>query len=56
MKNALTVQPLTAERFADLAALFAGTQSMFEKQGFIVVARRQWSKTSPIRPIMRREL
>ncbi len=38
------------------AAAFHGTQSMFEKAGFSVVARRQWSKTSPVRPIMRLEL
>ncbi len=38
------------------ANAFHGTQSMFERAGFKVVATRQWSKTTPVRPIMRREL
>jgi GNAT superfamily N-acetyltransferase len=49
--------PVAAERgrvHADEA--FKGTQSMFEKAGFTLVAKRQYSKSSPVRPIMRLEL
>jgi GNAT superfamily N-acetyltransferase len=35
---------------------FAGTVSMFERAGFEVVARRQFNKTSPVQPILRRRI
>jgi GNAT superfamily N-acetyltransferase len=38
------------------ASAYQGTQSMFEKAGFTVVATRQWNKSTPVRPIMRLEL
>jgi GNAT superfamily N-acetyltransferase len=38
------------------ANAFHGTLRMFERAGFTVVERRQWNKTSPIRPIVRRGL
>jgi GNAT superfamily N-acetyltransferase len=49
--------PVATERGRITSAdAFHGTESMFKKQGFRVVARRQWSKTSPVRLIMRLEL
>ena len=30
--------------------------AMYERAGFEVVARRQWNRTTPVRPIVRREL
>ncbi len=36
------------------ASAFRGTVSMFEHPGFEVVARRQFNKSSPVRPIVRR--
>lgn len=36
------------------AAAYRGTVSMFERAGFEVVARRQFTKTTPVRPIVRR--
>ena len=38
------------------ANAYHGTLSMFERAGFEVVARRQWNRTSPLRPIVRLEL
>jgi GNAT superfamily N-acetyltransferase len=38
------------------ANAFHGTLSMFKRADFRVVARRQWNKTSPVRPIVRLEL
>jgi GNAT superfamily N-acetyltransferase len=38
------------------AEVFKGTVSMYERAGFKVVARRQWNKTTPVRPIVRRAL
>jgi ribosomal protein S18 acetylase RimI-like enzyme len=38
------------------ANLYHGSLSMFEDAGFEVVARRQFNKTTPIRPIVRRTL
>jgi GNAT superfamily N-acetyltransferase len=38
------------------AYAFAGTVSMFERAGFTVVARRQFNKTSPVHPIVRRRI
>ncbi len=35
------------------ANAFHGTLRMFERAGFTVAARRQWNKTSPVRPIVR---
>ena len=35
---------------------YAGTQGMYKRAGFEVVATRQWNATSPLRPIMRLEL
>jgi GNAT superfamily N-acetyltransferase len=37
------------------AAAYKGTLSMFESAGFEVVDRRQANRTSPVRPIVRRE-
>ena len=36
------------------AAAYKGTVGMFEAAGFEVVERRQWNKTTPVRPIVRR--
>jgi GNAT superfamily N-acetyltransferase len=38
------------------ANAYQGTQSMFANAGFHVAETRQWNKSTPIRPIMRREL
>lgn len=38
------------------ANVYHGTLSMFERAGFQVVERRQYSATSPVRPIVRRRL
>jgi ribosomal protein S18 acetylase RimI-like enzyme len=38
------------------ANLYHGSLSMFEDAGFEVVARRQFNKTTPVRPIVRRDL
>jgi GNAT superfamily N-acetyltransferase len=38
------------------ANAYHGTLSMFERAGFVVVERRQWNATSPVRPIVRLEL
>jgi len=35
---------------------FHGTLPMFEQAGFKVVERRQWNRSSPVRPIVRREV
>jgi GNAT superfamily N-acetyltransferase len=53
----LEAYPVAAERgHVPAADAFHGTQSMFERAGFAVVEVRRWNKTSPPRPIMRREL
>jgi GNAT superfamily N-acetyltransferase len=36
--------------------VYKGTVSMYERAGFKVVERRQWNKTTPVRPIVRRRL
>ncbi len=36
------------------AAAYKGTVGMFEDAGFEVIERRQWNKTTPVRPIVRR--
>lgn len=38
------------------ASAFMGPMPMYEKAGFRLVARRQWNATTPVRPIVRREL
>jgi GNAT superfamily N-acetyltransferase len=38
------------------ASAFRGTVSMFERAGFEVVARRQFNKSTPVRPIVRRRI
>jgi ribosomal protein S18 acetylase RimI-like enzyme len=38
------------------ASAYHGTLSMFEKAGFEVVARRQFNRTTPVRPIVRRAI
>ncbi|MEP6681253.1 MAG: GNAT family N-acetyltransferase [Chloroflexota bacterium] len=38
------------------ASAYRGTVSMFEHAGFEVVARRQFNKSSPVRPIVRRRI
>ena len=43
------------ERIA-AANAYHGTLRMFERAGFTVAERRQWNKTSPVRPIVRRGL
>jgi GNAT superfamily N-acetyltransferase len=49
--------PIAADRGRVHAAeAFHGTQSMFEKAGFVVAEKRQYSRTSPVRPIMRLDL
>ena len=49
--------PVAAERGRVHAAeAYHGTQSMFEKAGFTLAEKRQYSKSSPVRPIMRLEL
>jgi hypothetical protein len=46
----------TGEGRVSAASAFHGTLSMFERAGFRVVARRQWNKSSPVRPIVRLEV
>jgi len=38
------------------ANAFHGTLRMFERAGFTVIARRQWNRSTPVRPIVRRSL
>jgi GNAT superfamily N-acetyltransferase len=38
------------------AHAYKGTTGMFERAGFDVVARRQFNRTTPVRPIVRREM
>jgi GNAT superfamily N-acetyltransferase len=38
------------------ASAYKGTVGMFEAAGFEVVERRQWNKTTPVRPIVRRSV
>jgi len=38
------------------ASAYMGSLGMFEQAGFEVVERRQWNKTTPIRPIVRRPI
>jgi GNAT superfamily N-acetyltransferase len=38
------------------ANAYHGTLGMFERAGFTVAERRQWSKSSPVRPIVRKGL
>jgi GNAT superfamily N-acetyltransferase len=38
------------------ASAYHGTLAMFERAGFVVVARRQWNRSTPVRPIVRRAL
>ena len=38
------------------AHAYKGTVGMFERAGFETVARRQFNRTTPVRPIMRREM
>jgi len=38
------------------AAAYTGPLGMFERAGFEVVERRQWNKSSPVRPIVRRAI
>ena len=35
------------------ANAYQGTLTMFERAGFTIAERRQWNKTSPVRPIVR---
>lgn len=46
----------TDGRRVPAADAYKGTVGMFEGAGFDVVARRQFNRTSPVRPIVRREL
>jgi GNAT superfamily N-acetyltransferase len=36
------------------ANVYKGTLGMFARAGFTVVERRQWNRTTPVRPIVRR--
>jgi len=45
----------SGERIA-AANAYHGTLGMFERAGFTVAERRQWNKTSPVRPIVRKGL
>ena len=38
------------------ADAYKGTVGMFERAGFKVVERRQWNRTTPVRPIVRRAI
>jgi GNAT superfamily N-acetyltransferase len=38
------------------AAAYKGTVGMFEEAGFEVIEKRQWNRTSPVRPIVRRSV
>ncbi len=38
------------------ANAYKGTLGMFERAGFEVVERRQWNRTTPVRPIVRRRV
>lgn len=46
----------THGRRAPSANVYQGTLGMFERAGFQVVARRQFNRTTPVRPIVRLEL
>jgi GNAT superfamily N-acetyltransferase len=46
----------TRGRTIPAANLYQGSLSMFEAAGFEVVARRQFNKSTPVRPIVRRDL
>ena len=46
----------TAGRKIPAANAYHGTLSMFESAGFEVVARRQFNRTTAVRPIVRRQL
>ena len=46
----------TKGRKIPAANAYHGTLTMFESAGFEVVARRQFNKTTPVRPIVRRSL
>jgi GNAT superfamily N-acetyltransferase len=54
MLEAYPIDP--GEGRVSAASAFHGTLSMFERAGFRVVARRQWSSNTPERPIVRLEL
>ena len=43
----------TGGRKIPAANAYHGTLSMFESAGFEVVARRQFNRTTPVRPIVR---
>jgi GNAT superfamily N-acetyltransferase len=46
----------TGDRRVPAANAYHGTLSMFERAGFRVVERRQFNRTTPVRPIVRRGL
>ncbi|MBF6606499.1 MAG: GNAT family N-acetyltransferase [Chloroflexi bacterium] len=57
--GATTIEAYPADTGGDRipsATAYKGTLSMFERAGFTVVARRQLSRTTPVRPIVRMEL
>jgi GNAT superfamily N-acetyltransferase len=43
----------TSDGRVPAANAFHGTLGMFERAGFTVVERRQWNKSTPVRPIVR---
>ncbi len=53
----LEAYPVDASRGrVPAASAFTGPPGMYERAGFEVVERRQWSPKTPVRPIVRREL
>jgi GNAT superfamily N-acetyltransferase len=46
----------TGEGRVPAANAYRGTLAMFERAGFTVAARRQWSASTPVRPIVRKSL
>ena len=53
----LEAYPVDASRGrVPAASAFTGPQGMYERAGFEVVERRQWSPKTPVRPIVRRKL
>jgi GNAT superfamily N-acetyltransferase len=53
--EAYPVEVAEGERIGS-GEVYKGTLAMFEHAGFKVVERRQWSATTPVRPIVRRAL
>jgi GNAT superfamily N-acetyltransferase len=55
--SALEAYPVDPSRGrVPAASAFMGPLGMYERAGFEVVERRQWNATTPVRPIVRKEL